>query len=81
MQLALRNCVTQNEAVAKKIPKFWENYVIVQSATDEIQAIGKAQGANKTGIASDKKQVEAESDSVSCKKFQKNCFICKVYKQ
>ena len=54
MQLALRNCVTQNEAVAKKIPKFWENYVIVQSATDEIQVIGKAQGANKTGIASDK---------------------------
>lgn len=58
MQLTLRNCITQNEAVAKKIPKLWENFVIVQSATDEIQAIGKAQTANKTGIASDKNKVK-----------------------
>jgi hypothetical protein len=58
MQLTLRNCITQNEAVARKIPKLWENFVIVQSATDEIQAIGKAQTANKTGIASDKNKVK-----------------------
>lgn len=58
MQLALRNCVLQNEAAAKKIPKFWDNYVIVRSATDEIQSISNAQTANKTGIASDKNKVK-----------------------
>jgi hypothetical protein len=58
MQLTLRNCIAQNEAEAKKIPKFWENYLIVKSATDEIQIIGKSQTANKTGIASDKNKLK-----------------------
>lgn len=58
MQLALRNFILQNEAVARKIPKLWENYEIVHSVTEEIQAIGKAQTANKTGIASDKNKVK-----------------------
>lgn len=37
MQLTVRNCVTLNEAVAKTIPKFMENYSILQSTTNEIQ--------------------------------------------
>lgn len=71
MQLALRNCVTQNEAVAKKIPKFWENYVIVQATTDEIQSIGKAQGANKTGIASDKNKMKKNLIALAAKNSRK----------
>ncbi|MGA2408256.1 MAG: carboxypeptidase-like regulatory domain-containing protein [Bacteroidales bacterium] len=77
MQLALRNCVTQNEAVAKKIPKFWENYVIVQSATDEIQAIGKAQGANKTGIASDKNKLKQNLIVLAAKNSRKIALYAK----
>jgi len=77
MQLALRNCVTQNEAVAKKIPKFWENYVIVQSATDEIQAIGKAQGANKTGIASDKNKLKKNLITLAAKNSRKIALYAK----
>lgn len=71
MQLTLRNCVAQNEAEAKRIPKFWENYVILQSTTDEIQAIGEAQGANKTGIASDKNKLKKNLIALAAKNSRK----------
>jgi Carboxypeptidase regulatory-like domain len=71
MQLTLRNCVAQNEEAAKKIPKFWDNYVIVQSTTDEIQEISKAQGANKTGIASDKNKLKMNLIALAAKNSRK----------
>ena len=71
MQLTLRNCVAQNEEVAKKIPKFWDNYVIVQSTTDEIQEISKAQGSNKTGISSDKNKLKMNLIALAAKNSRK----------
>jgi hypothetical protein len=78
MQLALRNCVLQNEADAKKTPKFWDNYVILQSATDEIQEIGKAQGANRTGIAIDKNKVKKNLITLAAKYSRKIALYAKT---
>jgi hypothetical protein len=71
MQLTLRNLVAQNEDEAKKIPKFWENYLIVQATTDEIQVLGEAQGVNKTGIASDKNKVKQNLIALAAKNSRK----------
>jgi hypothetical protein len=77
MQLALRICVTRNETAAKKILKFWENYVTLQSATDEIQVIGEAQGANKTGIASDKNKLKQNLIVLAAKNSRKIALYAK----
>ena len=58
MLLTVRNCVTQNEAVAKNIPKFMEHYLSLQSTANEIQEIGKLQGIDKTGVAADKNKLK-----------------------
>lgn len=58
MLLTVRNFVIQNEAVAMKVPKFMEHYLILQSTTNEIQEIGKLQGIDKTGVASDKNKLK-----------------------
>jgi hypothetical protein len=78
MQLTLRNSVLKNEADAKKTPRFWENYVIVQSATDEIQTIGEAQGANKTGIAIDKNKVKNNLIVLAAKNSRKIALYAKT---
>jgi hypothetical protein len=80
MQLALRNCIAQNEDVAKKIPNFWDKYVIIQSTTDEIQAIGKTQGANKTGIASDKNRLKKQLIALAAKNSRKIAAYAKLIK-
>jgi hypothetical protein len=54
MGLTVRNCVNQNEAVAKAIPRFMEQYKVMLNAYTEIQSIGEMQGTNKTGVAADK---------------------------
>lgn len=71
MQLTVRNCVTQNETVANSIPKFSENYLILQSTTNEIQEIGKLQGTNRTGIASDKNKLKKTLIALAAKNSRK----------
>jgi hypothetical protein len=58
MFLTVRNCIAQNETVAKAIPKFMENFAILQNTTSEIQMIGEMQRTNKTGLARDKNKLK-----------------------
>jgi len=51
MYLGIRNFVSQNEAIAKAIPKFAASYANLLSTIEEIQLIGEMQGINKTGLA------------------------------
>ena len=71
MHLTVRNCVTQNETVANSIPKFSENYLILQSTTNEIQEISKLQGTNRTGIASDKNKLKKTLIALAAKNSRK----------
>lgn len=71
MLLTVRNCVTQNETVANSIPKFMENYLIMHSTTNEIQEIGKLQGANRTGVASDKNKLKKTLIALAAKNSRK----------
>ena len=77
MLLTVRNCVKQNEAVAKSIPKFMENYVVLQNTTNEIQEIGKLQGLDKTGVASDKNKLKAKLIAVAAKNSRKISALAK----
>jgi len=77
MLLTVRNCVTQNEAVAKTIPKFMENYLIVQNTTNEIQEIGKLQGIDKTGVASDKNKLKSKLTALAAKNSRKIAALAK----
>ena len=77
MHLTVRNCVSQNEAVAKTIPKFMENYLIVQSTTTEIQEIAKLQGTDKTGIASDKNKLKKSLIALASKNSRKVAALAK----
>jgi hypothetical protein len=77
MQLTVRNCVTLNEAVAKTIPKFMENYSILQSTTTEIQEISKLQGTDKTGVASDKNKLKKTLIAMAAKNSRKVAALAK----
>jgi len=77
MCLTVRNTVTQNEAVANSIPKFMEQYLIMQNTTNEIQEIGKLQGADKTGIASDKNKLKQSLISLAAKNSRKIAALAK----
>ena len=46
MYLGTRNFVSQNEAIAKAIPKFATSYANLLSTIEEIQLIGEMQGRN-----------------------------------
>ena len=58
MGLTVRNCVNQNEAVAKAIPRFMEQYGVAINAFTEIQGISELQEMNKTGVAMDKNKLK-----------------------
>jgi len=58
MGLTVRNCVILNDAVAKAIPRFMDQYGIMMSAFTEIQSISEKQGLNKTGVAVDKNKTK-----------------------
>jgi hypothetical protein len=75
--LTVRNCVGQNESVAKGIPKFMENYSILQSTTNEIQVIGEMQGANRTGVASDKNKLKKTLIDLAAKNSRKIAALAK----
>jgi len=77
MCLTVRNTVTQNEVVANSIPKFMEQYLIMQNTTNEIQEIGKLQGADKTGIASDKNKLKQSLISLAAKNSRKIAALAK----
>jgi hypothetical protein len=77
MQLTVRNCVTLNEAVAKTIPKFMENYSILQNTTSEIQAIGQLQETDKTGVASDKNKLKKTLIAMAAKNSRKIAALAK----
>ncbi len=77
MQLTVRNCITLNEAVAKTIPKFMENYSILLSTTTEIQEISKLQGTDKTGVASDKNKLKKTLIAMAAKNSRKVAALAK----
>ncbi len=77
MLLTVRNCVTQNEAVAKNIPKFMEHYLSLQSTTNEIQEIGKLQGIDKTGVAADKNKLKKNLITLASKNSRKIAALAK----
>jgi hypothetical protein len=78
MLLTVRNCVTQNEAVAKKVPKFMDKYLILQSTTNEIQEIGKLQSINKTGVAADKNKLKKSLIALAAKNSRKIAALAKT---
>ena len=71
MYLASRNFVLLNEAIAKSIPKFSENYEILQGAINEIQLIGEMQGVNKTGLAIEKNKLKKNLITLAAKNSRK----------
>jgi hypothetical protein len=71
MYLAVRNFVSQNEAVAKAIPKFSESYATLQSATNDIQLIGEIQGADKSGVAIGKNKLKNNLIALAVKNSRK----------
>jgi hypothetical protein len=75
--LTVRNCVGQNEAVARGIPKFMENYSILQSTINEIQVIAEIQGANRTGVASDKNKLKKTLTVLAAKNSRKIAALAK----
>ena len=77
MYLTVRNCVAQNETVAKTIPKFMENYLIVQNTTNEIQEIAKLQGTDKTGVASDKNKLKKTLIALAARNSRKIAALAK----
>jgi hypothetical protein len=77
MYLTVRNCVTQNEVVAKGVPKFMENYSILQKMTSEIQMIGEIQGTNKTGLARDKNKLKVTLVELTAKNARKIAALAK----
>jgi hypothetical protein len=77
MYLTVRNCVTQNESVAKEVPKFMENYGILQKMTSEIQMIGEMQGTNKTGLARDKNKLKLNLVELTAKNARKIAALAK----
>lgn len=77
MQLTVRNCVALNEAVAKTIPKFMENYSILQTTTNEIQEIAILQGTDKTRVASDKNKLKKILIAMAAKNSRKVAALAK----
>jgi hypothetical protein len=77
MHLTVRNFVKQNESVAKSIPKFMENYSILQSTANEIQQISEAQGLDKKGIAIDKNKLKKALISLAAKNSRKIAALAK----
>lgn len=77
MQLTVRNFVTINEAVAKTIPKFMENFSILQFTTNEIQDLEKIQGTDKTGVASDKNKLKKTLVAMIAKNSRKVAALAK----
>jgi hypothetical protein len=71
MYVAVRNFVSQNEAVAKAIPKFSESYVTLQSATNDLQLIGEIQGVDKSGVAIDKNKLKKNLIALAVKNSRK----------
>jgi hypothetical protein len=71
MYMAVRNFVSQNEAVAKAIPKFSESYATLQSATNDIQLIGEIQGVDKSGVAIDKNKLKKNLIALAVKNSRK----------
>jgi hypothetical protein len=77
MGLTVRNCVNQNEAVAKAIPRFMEQYGIMISAFTEIQSIGELQGTNKTGVAIDKNKLKKKLIELAARNARKIAALAK----
>lgn len=77
MGLTVRNCVNQNEAVAKAIPRFMEQYSIMLNAYIEIQSIGEMQGTNKTGVAVDKNKLKKKLIEIAVKNSRKIAALAK----
>jgi len=75
--LTVRNTVVLNEAVANSIPKFMEQYQILLNTTNEIQEIGKLQGEDKTGIASDKNKLKQTLILLAAKNSRKIAALAK----
>jgi hypothetical protein len=71
MYLAVRNFVSQNEAVAKAIPKFSDSYATLQSATNDIQLIGEMQGVDKSGVAIGKNKLKDNLIALAVKNSRK----------
>jgi hypothetical protein len=71
MYLAVRNFVSQNEAVAKAIPKFSDSYATLQSATNDIQLIGEMQGVDKSGVAIGKNKLKDNLIAMAVKNSRK----------
>jgi hypothetical protein len=71
MYLAVRNFVSQNETIAKAIPKFSESYATLQNATNDIQLIGEIQGVDKSGVAIDKNKLKANLIAIAVKNSRK----------
>jgi hypothetical protein len=77
MFLTVRNCIAQNETEAKVIPKFMENFAILQNTTSEIQMIGEMKGANKTGLALDKNKLKFNLVELAAKNARKIAALAK----
>jgi hypothetical protein len=77
MGLTVRNCVNQNEAVAKAIPRFLEQYGIMIKAFTEIQSIGEQQGTNKTGVAMDKNKLKKKLIELAARNSRKLAALAK----
>jgi hypothetical protein len=77
MYLAVRNFVSQNESIARVIPKFAESYTNLQNATNEIQLIGEIQGADKTGVAIDKNKLKANLIALAVRNSRKISALAK----
>jgi hypothetical protein len=77
MALTVRNCVNQNEAVAKTIPRFMEQYGFISNALVEIQDIGELQGTNKTGVAMDKNKLKKRVIEMAARNSRKVAALAK----
>jgi hypothetical protein len=78
MLLGTRNFVNQNDATAKKIPKFSAAVVILLAIIDEIQLIGEMQGINKTGLAIDKNKLKKRLVALALKNSNKVAILAKL---
>jgi hypothetical protein len=77
MYLAVRNFVSQNEAISKAIPKFSDSYATLQSAINDIQLIGEIQGVDKSGVAIDKNKLKNNLIAIAVKNSRKISALAK----